>query len=332
MNSNASILCQLYAPSAALRTGSVVRNSFLKDCLYLIVKLNVRKVPMEPTDKINLQISKIKNLPELSAVSMKIIDAVNDPDISITDLTTVISVAPVLVGRLLGLANSAYFGCTNEITDLRVAIVRVLGLNLVRSLTMGVLLNLTLDTRKCSQFDSERFWMDALLTASLSQQLSLLIHDEAVDPSTAYTAGLLLNIGLIVAVYLLPEESNLILKNAQENASSVSKEMTSLLGKNQYELGGLLLTHWHLPTIYQTVVNEFKNSAYSGREEKMIALIKICFALAKKVLSDQHDELPTLVKQLESFGLSAVVVQPIIDKILAKKDDIHLAALAITGK
>jgi HD-like signal output (HDOD) protein len=332
MKSNASILCQLYAPSTALRTGSVVRNSFLKDCLYLIVKLNVRKVSMEPTDKINLQILKIKNLPELSAVSMKIIDAVNDPDISITDLTTVISVAPVLVGRLLGLANSAYFGCTGEITDLRVAIVRVLGLNLVRSLTMGVLLNLTLDTRKCSQFDSDRFWMDALLTATLSQQFSLLIHDEAVDPSTVYTAGLLLNIGLIVAVYLLPEESNLILKNAQENASSVSTEMTSLLGKNQYELGELLLEHWHLPAIYQTVLKEFKNSAYSGSEEKIIGLIKVCFALAKKVLSDQHDELPSLVKQLESFGLSAVVVQPIIDKILAKKDDIHLAALAITGK
>jgi HD-like signal output (HDOD) protein len=43
---------------------------------------------MESADKINLQISKIKNLPELSAVSMKIIDAVNDPNISINDLAT----------------------------------------------------------------------------------------------------------------------------------------------------------------------------------------------------------------------------------------------------
>jgi HD-like signal output (HDOD) protein len=287
---------------------------------------------MEPTDKINLQILKIRNLPELSAASMKIIDAVNDPDISINDLATVLSVSPVLVVRLLGLANSAYFGCRGEITDLRVAIIRVLGLDLVRSLTIGVLLNLALDTRKCSQFNSERFWMDALLTATLSQQFSLQIHEEAVVPSTAYTAGLLLNIGLIVAVYLLPEESNLILLNAQENASSISKEMTCLLGKNQYELGGLLLAHWHLPATYQTVLREFKNSEYSGNEKKMIALIRICFALAKHILSDRHDELPPLLMQLESFGLSAAEVQPFIDKILAKKDNIYLAALAITGR
>jgi HD-like signal output (HDOD) protein len=287
---------------------------------------------MEPTDKINLQISKIRNLPELSAASLKIIDALNDPDISINDLATVISAAPVLTGRLLGLANSAYFGCADEITDLRAAIVRVLGLNLVRSLTLGVLLNLALDTRKCGQFNSERFWMDALLTATLSQQFSLLIHDETLVPSTAYTAGLLLNIGLIVAVYLHPEESNLILLNAKENVSSISQEMTGLLGTNQYELGWLLLKHWHLPAIYQTVLKEFKNNSYCGNEKKMIALIKVCFALAKKILSDQHDELPSILKQMESFGLSTAEVQPFIDRILTKKDNIYLAALAISGK
>lgn len=287
---------------------------------------------METTDKINLQISKIRNLPELSPASMKIIDAVNDPDISIDNLATELSVAPVLVARLLGLANSAYFGCTTEITDIRVAIIRVLGLNLVRSLAMCVLLNLALDTRKCSQFNSERFWMDALLTATLSQHFSQLLRDDDVVPATAYTSGLLLNIGLIVAIYLLPEESNLILLNAQENASSISVEMTCVLGINQYELGELLLEHWHLPAVYKTALKEFKNSEYAGSENKMIALIRICSPLAKKILADQHDELPPLLEQLEAFGLSAAVVQTFIDKMLAKKDNIYLAALAISGK
>jgi len=287
---------------------------------------------MEPNNKIDLRISKIKNLPVLSATKMKIIDAVNDPDISIANLATLISVAPVLTARLLGLANSAYFGCTGEITDLRVAIVRILGLDLVRSLAIGVLLNLELDTRKCSQFNSERFWMDALLTATLSHQISQLIDDETVVPSIAYTAGLVLNIGLIVAVFLLPEESNLILLNSEENASSISEEMTCLLGKNQYELGVFLLEHWHLPTTYKTVLKEFKNAAYCGAENKLIALIRICFILAKRINSDQHDDLPPLLKQLESFGISVAEVQPFIDKVLANRDNIYLAALAINGK
>jgi HD-like signal output (HDOD) protein len=287
---------------------------------------------MAPVDRINLQISTIKNLPDLPAAHMKIIEAVNDPDISINNLTTAISVSPVLVGRLLGLANSAYFGCAGNIRDLRIAIIRVLGLDLVKSLIMGVVLNLPLDTRQCSQFNSEKFWMDALLTATLSQQFSLLIHDEALSPSTLHTAGLLLNIGLIAAVYLLPEEANLILLNSQKNSTSVSREMTCLIGKNQYELGGLLLAHWHLPSIYVTAIKEFKNSGYSGEEKKMIDLLSLCFALAKKILSDQHEELPPLIKKLESFGLSAAGVQQVINQVFARKDNIYAAALAITGK
>ncbi|MGZ8163492.1 MAG: HDOD domain-containing protein [Methylobacter sp.] len=287
---------------------------------------------MAPVDRINLQISTIKNLPDLPAAHMKIIEAVNDPDISINNLTTAISVSPVLVGRLLGLANSAYFGCAGNISDLRIAIIRVLGLDLVKSLIMGVVLNLPLDTRQCSQFNSEKFWMDALLTATLSQQLSLLIHDEALSPSTLHTAGLLLNIGLIAAVYLLPEEANLILLNSQKNSTSVSREMTCLIGKNQYELGGLLLAHWHLPSTYVTAIKEFKNSGYCGEEKKMIDLLSLCFALAKKILSDQHEELPPLIKKLESFGLSAAGVQQVINQVFARKDNIYAAALAITGK
>ncbi|CAA9890835.1 conserved hypothetical protein [Candidatus Methylobacter favarea] len=285
---------------------------------------------MTPVDRINLKISTIKNLPDLPAANLKIIEAMNDPDISINNLTAAISVSPVLVGRLLGLANSAYFGCAGNISDLRIAIIRVLGLDLVKSLAMGVVLNLALDTRKCSEFNSERFWMDALLTATLSQQFSTLLHDEALAPSTLHTAGLLLNIGLIAAVYLLPEDANRVLLNSRKNSTSVATEMTCLLGKNQYELGGLLLAHWHLPSTYVTAIKEFKNSAYCGEEKKMIDLLALCFALAKKILSDRHEELPPLITKLKSFGLSASVVKPVIKRILARKDNIYAAALAIT--
>ena len=64
----------------------------------------------------------------------------------------------------------------------------------------------------------------------------------------------------------------------------------------------------------------------------MITLIQTCFVLAKKILSDQNDDLPPLFEQLEEFGLSAEVVHPIIDMVMAKKDNIYLAAQAITGR
>jgi HD-like signal output (HDOD) protein len=281
---------------------------------------------------INLQISRLKNLPELPAASINIIAAVSDPEIAIEKLATVISFSPVLVARLLGLATSAYFGCSDQIKDLKTAIIRVLGLNLVKSLTLGILLNLALDTSKCRHFKSERLWANALVTATLAQKFSLLIRDGTLPPSTCYTTGLLLNIGLIAAVHLFPETTDQVLLKAGQNSSSIAEEMTSLIGHSQYEIGGLLLEHWHLPVIYQTVLKEFKNAAYSGAETKLIAFLALCFGLAKKILADREDEIMPLIAQLETFGLSWAAMQPVIAEISARKDNIYAAALAISGK
>jgi len=287
---------------------------------------------MTDLESLNLKICKIKNLPELPAASIKIINAVSDPNIAIEELATVISISPVLTARLLGLANSAYFGRTDQLLDLKTAIIRVLGLNLVKSLALGILLNLSLNTSKCSSFKSEKLWMNALVTAMLGNKLSLLLRDETFTPSTSYTAGLLLNIGLTAAVHLFPEQIEEVLKQVEKNSSSVKVEMTNLIGHNQFEIGGLLLEHWHLPDFYQIVLKEFKNNSYSGAETKFICFITICYELAKKILANEEEGMTSLINKLESYGLSETAIRPIFSEINAKKDNIYLAALAISGQ
>ena len=53
--------------------------------------------------------------------------------------------------------------------------------------------------------------------------------------------------------------------------------------------------------------------------------------MAKRIFSDQHDDLPQLIKQVQSFGLSARQLETVIDNILARKEAIFTAALAIGG-
>jgi HD-like signal output (HDOD) protein len=281
---------------------------------------------------LNLQVSKLKNLPELPTASLAIIDAVSNPDIAIDKLAQMIAISPVLTARLLGLANSAYFGYSGQIKDLNTAIVRVLGLNLVKSLTMAILLNLALDTRRCRHFKSEKLWAHALLTATLSHKFSVLAQDQALQPAFSYTAGLLLNIGLIATVHLFPKETDHILQEAELKGTSVSTEMTRLISYNQYEIGGLLLEYWHLPVLYQNVLKQFKNEHYTGPEATFIAFLSLCFKVAKKILANQVQDVPHLIGQLEALGLSASAMEAIVLETSAQKQSVHLAALAISGK
>ena len=107
-----------------------------------------------------LQINKLKNLPALPEASTRILDAINDPEIPIEQLAEVLSLSPSVVARLLGLANSAYFGQSRTISSLPTAIFQVLGLDLVKTLTLGIILNVQFDTRKCQSFDTKYFWMN----------------------------------------------------------------------------------------------------------------------------------------------------------------------------
>ena len=54
---------------------------------------------MNKENDILLEISKIKNLPPLPESSIRIISAVNDPDIPVDALVDVLALSPVLVAR-----------------------------------------------------------------------------------------------------------------------------------------------------------------------------------------------------------------------------------------
>jgi hypothetical protein len=58
----------------------------------------------------------------------------------------------------------------------------------------------------------------------------------------------------------------------------------------------------------------------------------VCYDLAKKILADDEEGMSSLISELENYDLTTTAIRPIISDISAKKDNIYLAALAISGK
>ena len=282
--------------------------------------------------QISTKIAKLKNLPPLPKASSLIVTRVNDPDVDIDDLADAISASPVLVGRLLGLANSAYFGRAGQVNDVRVAIIQVLGLNLVKSLAISIVLNVQLDVTQCGHFNGEKFWVNALLTATLAQKISHLIKDDNVNSSTVYTAGLLLNIGLIAAVYLFPQEMNEILSDDSENALSLQQRMTATIGLDHYQIGAILLKRWQLPEIYQTAIQQYTSPEYQGSTLALIKLLRICSRFSKHLYREREIETILVDEVLNDMGLSGKELESVLDGVLHKLDDLNELAITISGK
>ncbi len=78
----------------------------------------------------------IARMPSLPVTVSKILQICNDPKTSPSDLNQVISLDPVLMGRVMKLINSAYYSLNNQITSLVRAII-MLGINTVKNLALS---------------------------------------------------------------------------------------------------------------------------------------------------------------------------------------------------
>ncbi len=279
----------------------------------------------------SIDLLKIKNLPPLPEESIRIIAVVNDDDISIKELVDVLSLSPVLVARLLGLANSAFFGRTGKIFDLRTAIIQVLGLNLVRSLALSIVLNTELKISKCKNFDARFFWNHTLVSALIAEKLSKQIDDQLMLPNIVYTSGLLLNIGLIASIFVYPDELNEVLSKTDRIEGSVLKEMQSEIGKTQYEVGAILLDKWKLPSIYQTVVKQFRQADFKGEEKCLLELLALSHWAAVYIVEKKMDEMPDFSESLKKLSLSEVLFVQVVDSMNENRDDIEGLAAIISG-
>lgn len=281
---------------------------------------------------VRLEVQKLRNLPPLPQASASILASVNNPDISLDRLASALSTSPILVARLLGMANSAYFGRAGQVKTVREAIIKVLGLDLVRSLVLSIIFNMELDTSRCQSFDSERFWTQTMITASLAQKITKDIKHQNFDPAVAYTAGLLLNIGLLATIYLQPIEMNNIFISVADSNESIANEVENLLGYDHYQVGYILMGRWRIPELYRCLVNNYNNHDYRGDYFYLVKLLRECSAFSNHIY--RHNEYESLLinNPLQAFGVSAIHLELSLAEVYAALDEIRGLAKSIDRK
>ncbi len=165
----------------------------------------------------------IEALPPLPETALEILDCFGDEFIGAEKVATIVGRDPGLSAKLLGLANSAYFGLAHPVNSIHEAISRVLGVDTVRSLVLGLALQQSFNATHCPGFDTTRFWQQALLTAACCKKLAA--SDDTTTDATrdlAYFAGLCHNLGLMAFAHLAPDRTNAVLQAHSELAAAAS--------------------------------------------------------------------------------------------------------------
>lgn len=235
----------------------------------------------------------VDSIPPLPATAATLLMMVADPDVEIEALALVIERDPPLSARLLGVANSAFYAPPQPVVTIKEAIVRVLGLHMVRNMALGMALVGGLNTAACPRFDLIGYWVMALGTADLASGMARAATlPDAPDPDTAYMVGLLHNLGELLLVHLRPTEMDEALRRQGEDpASRLVEHERAVIGMDHWAAGAFLARHWQLPPIIAASIERFDDDSEPEAGNQTIHLVRAARCWLNDVMAGDSETL-----------------------------------------
>lgn len=184
------------------------------------------------------QILAVKDLPTLPGVLTEVSALVENPDSSTDQISKVIAKDQVLSAKVLKMVNSPIYGFPGRIGSIQHALV-LLGFNVIKGIIIST-----------SVFDVMNEHMRGLWEHSLGCALASSAVARAIgckDPEEYAVAGLLHDIGKVVAAVQLPESREAIAALVRERDISYRQAESEVLGFAHDRINLWLCSYWNLP-------------------------------------------------------------------------------------
>ncbi len=133
-------------------------------------------------------------VPSFSAAILNLLNKLRDPETSINELAAELEVDPGLHVRVLKVVNSAGFGLSHKVSNIRHA-VNLLGRSRLESLVLSVAVKDSLASASpLPWFDMQQFWTTAARRATVARQIANCL--EPNQQADVFTISLLQDIGI----------------------------------------------------------------------------------------------------------------------------------------
>ncbi|MBU2537275.1 MAG: HDOD domain-containing protein [Proteobacteria bacterium] len=191
-------------------------------------------------------LSLVKHVPPFPKVAQRVSEMLNDSEVSATALAEVIQYDQVITANVLKICNAAYFGLPRKVSSLDEALV-IVGNDTLKDIII---------TSSSARFykgaagdgyklDQGELWKHSIAVGIMAKELVKYV--KGVEPGSAYTAGLLHDIGKrFLSSFVADDFKKIMMKVVQDDCSFVEAEK-ELVGASHAELGGMIMSQWGFP-------------------------------------------------------------------------------------
>lgn len=186
---------------------------------------------------------KASSLPALPTVVTELLNSFDKPDLDVDTLARAITNDQSLAARALRIANSPFYGLAGRVTTIHDAIV-ILGFRAVRSLALSAAMVDSVGRVGAGPRNARNFWRHSVAVALLARGLARLVGE---NPETAFTAGLLHDIGRVFLGACFPDHYEQVKLWQQHHDAPTCLAEREVLGLTHGVAGGVLARKWGLP-------------------------------------------------------------------------------------
>ncbi len=222
----------------------------------------------------------IARMPSLSVTATRVLEICNNPKTSAIDLNRVIALDPVLMGQVLRLVNSAFYGSRSAVSSLPRAIV-MLGVNTVKNLVLSLaVLKVMGDEEAYKSFTMEDFWLHSLCAGVAARRLAAACGLPLEAGWDCFVGGLLHDLGKIPLNSLYPAQYAQTLC-VEGHASLCERERLSF-GLDHMHAGALIGRKWRLGSVLEDCLAHHHDPDCAAPENRTrVALVGLADAFAK---------------------------------------------------
>ena len=245
----------------------------------------------------------LQDLPPLPAVVVRVMQTVNDPKTSASDLNRLISADQALASKVLRLVNSSYYGFPRKIATITNAVV-ILGFNTVRNLATSLGVFNAFDARgQKTALDRDAFWAHSMGVAAAA---GVIAHRKGIGAKSVeevFIGGLLHDIGKLFLDQYFPDQYAIAIKLAAAAKISVWEAEKTALGVGHALVGKRIAEKWNLPPSLTTMITLHHQPAFAKEHFEMVAIVHAADHLARKLaLGSGGDEMvPPLAPEVQQW-------------------------------
>ena len=215
-------------------------------------------------------------MPSLPTSVSKILEICNDPATSPADLNKVISLDPVLMGKVMKLINSAYYGLSQEVTSLVRAVI-MLGINTVKNLALSTAVLGSLG--KAGDFQAlnmDGFWRHSICVGVMAKLLAQKRGQDRKILEEYFIAGLLHDIGKIPLNNALSEDYVMTMSNSDREHSPLYQSEKETFDIDHTNVGVMIAKSWKLDDeIMDAIAYHHALDDYEGNNKDILYTVII---------------------------------------------------------